>query len=126
MKTVTVSPRAKTLHNLLRKARRNGLILQSPEGERFVLTPIGNWIGFDVGDSDDFAEEVKMTVRNKKLMKFLAKRRRHGVMLPHGGFPTDVAPGARAARSMERARAGGARHGARRAGLRVDQARGRA
>jgi len=82
MKTVTVSPRAKTLHNLLRKARRNGLILQSPEGERFVLTPIGNWIGFDVGDSDDFAEEVKMTVRNKKLMKFLAKRRRHGKRIP--------------------------------------------
>ena len=82
MKTVTVSPRAKTLHSLLRQARRKGLILQSPEGERFVLTPIGDWIGFEVGESDDFAEEVKMTAQNKKLMKFLAKRRSHGKRIP--------------------------------------------
>ena len=82
MKTLTVSPRAKTLHDLLRKARRNGVILQSPEGERFVLTPIGNWIGFDVGESEDFAKEVTMTVRNKKLMKYLAQRRSHGKRIP--------------------------------------------
>ena len=82
MKTVTISSRAKTLHGLLRKARRKGLILQSPEGERFVLTPLGNWIGFEVGESDDFAEEVKMTVRNKKLMKHLAQRRSHGPRIP--------------------------------------------
>ena len=82
MKTIDISPRAKTLHGLLRKARRNGLILQSPEGERFVLTPIGNWIGFDVGESSDFAKEVKMTVRNKKLMKYLAERRTHGKQIP--------------------------------------------
>ncbi len=82
MKTVTVSPRAKTLHSLLRKARRNGLILQSPEGERFVLTPIGNWIGFDVGESDDFAKEVERMVQNKRLMKYLAERRSHGRRIP--------------------------------------------
>lgn len=82
MKTVAISSRAKTLHGLLRKARRNGLILQSPEGERFVLTPIGNWIGFDVGESDDFAKEVKKTVQNKKLMKHLAGRRSHGKRIP--------------------------------------------
>ncbi|MGH7496093.1 MAG: hypothetical protein ACREOO_27375 [bacterium] len=82
MKTVTVSPSAKTLHSLLRKARRNGVILQSPEGERFVLTPIGNWIGFDVGESDDFAKEATKTVQNKKLMKYLVERRSHGKRIP--------------------------------------------
>lgn len=82
MKTVTVSPRAKTLHSLLRKARRKGLILESPEGERFALTPIGDWVGFEVGESDDFAEEVKKTTQNKKLMKFLTKRRSHGKRIP--------------------------------------------
>jgi hypothetical protein len=70
MKTVIVSSRSKTLHALLRQARRNGLILQSPEGERFMLTPIGDWEAFHVGDSEDFAEEVKSTSQNKELMKF--------------------------------------------------------
>ncbi len=76
MKTITVSPRAKTLNSLLRKARRNGLILQSADGQRFVLTSIENWEGFDVGAEGDFASEVKRTVRNKELMKLLAERRR--------------------------------------------------
>lgn len=75
MKTINVSPRAKTLNSLLQKARRNGLILESPEGDRFVLTPLNAWIGFDVGSSGEFSKEVEATVRNKKLMKHLAARR---------------------------------------------------
>lgn len=75
MKTINVSPRAKTLNSLLQKARRNGLILESPEGDRFVLTPLDKWIGFDVGSSGDFAKEVEATGRNRKLMKYLAERR---------------------------------------------------
>ena len=82
MKTVIVSSRSKTLHALLKQARRNGLILESPEGERFVLTPIGDWQAFDVGDSEDFAEEVKATSRNKELIKFLTERRTHGKRIP--------------------------------------------
>ncbi len=74
MKTVLVSPRSRTLRTLLQKARREGLILQSPEGEQFVLSPLGGWRAFYVGDSEDFAEEVKATSQNKELMKFLSER----------------------------------------------------
>ncbi|MEW5938658.1 MAG: hypothetical protein AB1750_03255 [Chloroflexota bacterium] len=36
--------------------------------------PRGKWLTFHVGDSDDFAEEVKATSQNKELMKFLSER----------------------------------------------------
>jgi predicted transcriptional regulator len=74
MKTVIVSPRSRTLRTLLQKARREGLIIQSPEGEQFILSPLGGWRAFYVGESEDFAEEVKATSQNKELMKFLAER----------------------------------------------------
>ena len=47
MKTITISPQARTINNLLCQARHHGVILQSPEGERFILTPIGDWVGFN-------------------------------------------------------------------------------
>jgi hypothetical protein len=75
MKTITVSPQAQPVHELLRQARGNGVILESPEGERFILTPIGAWIGFDVGDSDDFGKETQNTVANKELMSALSRRK---------------------------------------------------
>ena len=75
MRTVNVSTRSKTLNELLKKARRTGLILRAADGNRFVLAPIEQWEGFDVGDSDDFAEEVKKTAQNKKLAKFMSERR---------------------------------------------------
>ena len=78
MKTINVSSRSKALRAILKQARRNGLILQSPEGDRFVLAPIGDWQAFEVGNSEDFAEEVKSTSRNKELIKFLAERRTRG------------------------------------------------
>jgi len=62
MKTVTVPTRAKTLNQLLKKARRTGLILQSADGQRFVLASLEHWAGFEVGAGDDFAREVKLTV----------------------------------------------------------------
>jgi hypothetical protein len=82
MKTITVSARAKTLNGLLKKAQRNGLILQSSDGQRFVLTSIKNWEGFNMGAGNDFAQEVKLTTQNKKLMKFLAERRSHAKRIP--------------------------------------------
>jgi hypothetical protein len=36
--------------------------------------PPGNWLTFYVGDSADFAEEVKAASQNKELMKFLSER----------------------------------------------------
>jgi hypothetical protein len=75
MKTITVSASAKTLTALLKKARRRSLILESPDGERYVLAPIRDWEGFSVGRSQDFAIEVRRTARNKKLAQLMAERR---------------------------------------------------
>ena len=63
MKTVTISPRPKTVTTLLQRAKRGGLILRSPDGDEFILVEI-----------DDFDREIELTRRNKKLMKFLDKR----------------------------------------------------
>ena len=82
MKTVKVSPQSKSVQNLLKQAGANGLILKSSGGKQFVLTPIENWLGFDVGQSNDFAREVGATVRNKKLMKYLAAKRNGGKRIP--------------------------------------------
>lgn len=76
MKTITISPRAKTINDLLKKARRRSVILETADGQRFVLTAVSNWEGFDVGNSEDFGEEAKRTVQNKRLMRFLVERRK--------------------------------------------------
>jgi len=58
------------------------LILQAANGKCFVLTSIQNWEGFNVGAGDDFAEEVKLTTQNKKLMKLLTERRSPAQRIP--------------------------------------------
>jgi hypothetical protein len=63
MKTVTVSTRTKTLVALLKRAKRGGLILRSPDGHEFILAEI-----------DDFNREIELTRQNKKLMKLLDER----------------------------------------------------
>jgi hypothetical protein len=82
MKTITVPARSKALNDLLKKAGRRGLILQSADGHRFVLASIEGWEGYDVGAGFDFGEEVNKTVRNKKLLRTLAGRRRNGKRIP--------------------------------------------
>ncbi len=76
MKTIAVSARAKTLNELLKKARRGTIILESADGQRFALTSVNNWEAFEVGNSNDFAHEVERTGTNKRLMKSLAARRK--------------------------------------------------
>jgi hypothetical protein len=76
MKAISVSRRAKTLNELLKKARRGTIILESADGQRFALTSVDDWDGFDVGSDRDFAREVERTGQNKKLMKSLAARRK--------------------------------------------------
>ncbi len=82
MKTVTVSPRSKAIHSLLKKASPGGLILESLDGDRYVLAPLKGWVGFNVGDSEDFGKEALLTARNKKLMKHLTDRRQSGRRIP--------------------------------------------
>jgi hypothetical protein len=74
MKAISVSARAKTLNELLKKARRGTVILESADGQRFALTSVGDWEGFDVGSGRDFAREVERTGQNKKLLKSLTAR----------------------------------------------------
>jgi hypothetical protein len=76
MKAISVSARAKSLNELLKKARRGTIILESADGQRFALTSVNDWEGFNVGSSSDFAREVERTGQNKKLMKSLASRRK--------------------------------------------------
>ena len=74
MKPIAISRKSKTVTSLLKKARKKTVILQAPDGRLYMLAPM-DWVGFDVGNGD-FSEEVKRTVQNKALMKFLAKRKR--------------------------------------------------
>jgi len=63
MKTVNVSTKAKTVTTLLKKAKKGGLILRSPEGNEFILA-----------EFDDFNREIELTRQNKSLMKLLDER----------------------------------------------------
>ena len=74
MNTIVISSQSKALNNLLKKARRRNVMLESSDGEHFVLARVTNLQAFEVGISDDFDEEIKMTRRNKRLMKFLDQR----------------------------------------------------
>ncbi len=58
------------------------LILQTPDGQKFVIFSLQGWQGFEVGDGDDFAEEVKATASNQALREFLAARRSQGKGVP--------------------------------------------
>ena len=65
MKTITISRRARSVHALLKRARRENVILRSPEGEEFILAEVG-----------DFNREIELTRHNRALMKFLDARAR--------------------------------------------------
>ena len=62
MKTVAISARAKTVYELLKRAKRSGLILELADGERFILPSLEHRNGYEVGNGDDFEREVKATL----------------------------------------------------------------
>lgn len=68
MKATRVSPRAKTLNDLLNRARRRAVILETARGERFVLASIEGWEGYALGKDEDIT-------KNKQLLKQLEARR---------------------------------------------------
>ena len=65
MKTITISRRTRSVYALLRRARRENVILRSPEGEEFILAEV-----------DDFDREIELARQNRALMKFLDSRAR--------------------------------------------------
>jgi hypothetical protein len=75
MKTITVPARARTLNDLLNKARRKQIILESADGQRFVLALLKDWDGFAVGADDDIT-------KNKELMRRLSHRKSLGKRIP--------------------------------------------
>ncbi len=85
MKRIAISRQLKLLDALLQQAREQNLILQLADGEQFVLAKIadapavridsdGDVLAFDVGESDDFEEEIDRTRHNAELMRFLSER----------------------------------------------------
>ena len=71
MKTVTVSKRARGINALLKQARRQNLILRSPEGDEFILAEL-----------DDFDREIELTRQNKQLSEMLVRRAKQTKTVP--------------------------------------------
>jgi hypothetical protein len=63
MKTVTLSGRSNAVTALLRRAKRENLILRTPDGHEFILAEL-----------NDFNREIELTRQNKRLMQMLDKR----------------------------------------------------
>ncbi|NEP50371.1 MAG: hypothetical protein F6K65_16775 [Moorea sp. SIO3C2] len=88
MKTITVPEHSKLINYLLEQARQQNLILQSADGEQFVLAKIMdrpvatveeniNAHVFEIGEEEDFEEEIILTRQNLALMSFLDERSAH-------------------------------------------------
>lgn len=86
MRVITIPEAQKFLIELLESVKEEGLILQTADGQQFVLFGLEDWQGFDVGDSDNFEQEVKATSENQALMAFLAERRSQGKRIPMADF----------------------------------------
>lgn len=71
MKTINISNRSRELKELLKKAKKESLIVQTPEGDEFMLSPI-----------DEFDLEIARQRQNKALMKFLDERARAALNEP--------------------------------------------
>lgn len=63
MKTISVSPRARSVNALLEQAVEGHLILRTADGREFLLAEL-----------DDFGHEVERTRRNQELMQLLDER----------------------------------------------------
>jgi hypothetical protein len=65
MKVINVSTPTQTLNALLKQARRENIILRTPDGVEFILAEI-----------DDFDREIALTRQNEELMLLLDYRAR--------------------------------------------------
>ena len=75
MTVVTIPKQEKFLLDLFMKIPDEGLILQTIDGQSFMLSSLEGWQSFNVGPSDDFEQEVRATSENQELATFLAQRR---------------------------------------------------
>lgn len=81
MRTIAVPSRARALNALLKRARKENIILRALDGHEFVLAEI-----------DDFNREIELTRQNAKLMKLLDQRGRQKatISLPKARQRMDV------------------------------------
>ena len=63
MRTIKVSKQSRTVNALLKRARRENVILRSAEGIEFILAEL-----------DDFNREIELTRENRNLIKLLEGR----------------------------------------------------
>jgi hypothetical protein len=82
MTVITVPTEEKMLNELLKQAQQNDLILETADGQRFILASMEAWTGFEVGEEEDFEREVELTEQNQELMQFLRQRRIRGKRIP--------------------------------------------
>ena len=71
MKTITLSSQSTEVSALLEQARHEDVIVQTPDGEVFMLTAV-----------DDFDWEIARTRQNARLMAFLDARARQTATIP--------------------------------------------
>ena len=56
--------------------------MQTTDGKQFLLSPLEGWRGFDIEDTEDFAQEVASTAANSEFMAFLETRKQQPATLP--------------------------------------------
>ena len=82
MKTIPVSKRSRVINVLLKRARRENVILRSADGKEFLLAGL-----------DDFDREIELARGNKALMRLLDARARQSQALSLGTVKTQLGIG---------------------------------
>ena len=91
MKTIPVSKRSRGINVLLKRARRENVILRSADGGEFLLAEL-----------DDFDREIEFTRGNKALMRLLDTRARQSRALSIGTVKAQLGISATRRRSARR------------------------
>jgi len=91
VKTIPVSKRSRGINVLLKRARRENVILRSADGGEFLLAEL-----------DDFDREIEFTRGNKALMRLLDARARQSRALSLGTVKTQLGIGTARRRSARR------------------------
>jgi len=79
MKTIPVSKRSRGIKVLLKRARRENVILQAADGGIFLLAEV-----------DDFDREIELARGNKALMRLLDARSRQSQALSLGAVKAQL------------------------------------
>ena len=91
MKTIPVSKRSRVINVLLKRARRENVILRSADGKEFLLAGL-----------DDFDREIELARGNKALMRLLDALARQSQGLSLGTVKTQLGIGTTRRRSARR------------------------